>query len=279
MSQLNESNVRFSNDNNIFNLAIDSNSGTSHDLFISLPFSSSSPIDFFCSSNIWLAFVTRNSEIHHLFNPISNRKLISTPPPPPTPPVYPKMLHYYYKKVKPIAHDSCHLNLTKVVVSSSINSGTAMAGIVGIRNRINYPDRRFVFCRHAYGDCQRWSLLMEGSRGIRDIAFASDGRFYAIGSDWELYMLDERPPLIRLRRIKLWLPKHILGIDHDDDLVENVLAMWSNRMTESGETDLVVYGPYCGQSREINMISLKINVAKPFPVKLKIITNIISLHH
>ncbi|KAH0449306.1 hypothetical protein IEQ34_023106 [Dendrobium chrysotoxum] len=103
---------------------------------------------------------------------------------------------------------------------------------------------------------------MEGSKAIREIVFTCDDRFYAIGSDWELYMLDERPPLIRLRRIKLWLRKHILGIDHDDNLVENVLATWSNRMTESGETNLIIYGPYCGHSLEINMISLKINVAK-----------------
>ncbi|KAH0448317.1 hypothetical protein IEQ34_022117 [Dendrobium chrysotoxum] len=227
MSQLNESNVRFNNDNNIFYLAIDNNSGTSHDLFISLPFSSSFPIVFFCSSNIWLVFVTHNSEIHHLFDPVSNRKLIF-------PPIYSKMLRYY-KKLKPIARDACHLNHRKVVVSSSIDSGTMVSGIVGIRNQINYPDRRFVFCKHAYGDCQRWSFLMEGSKAIRDIVFVGDGRFYAIGFDWELYMLDERPPLNRLRKIKLWLPKHISGMDHDDDLVENVLATWSNRMTERVE--------------------------------------------
>ncbi|KAH0448916.1 hypothetical protein IEQ34_022716 [Dendrobium chrysotoxum] len=131
---------------------MDNNSGTSHDLFISLPLSSSSPIDIFCSSNSWLVFVTHNNKIHHLFDPMLR----------------------YYKKLKPIARDACHLNHRKVVVSSSIDSGTAMSGIIGIRNRINYPDRRFVFCRHAYGDCQRWSLLMEGSKALRDIVFAGD---------------------------------------------------------------------------------------------------------
>ncbi|PKU76593.1 hypothetical protein MA16_Dca001197 [Dendrobium catenatum] len=46
-----------------------------------------------------------------------------------------------------------------IVVSSSIDKGTAVA----------------------YEGCQRWRFLMEGSRGIKYIACAGDGRFYAIG--------------------------------------------------------------------------------------------------
>ncbi|KAH0448670.1 hypothetical protein IEQ34_022470 [Dendrobium chrysotoxum] len=42
------------------------------DHFISLPFSSSSPIDFICSFNGWLVFVNHNNEILHLFDPVSN---------------------------------------------------------------------------------------------------------------------------------------------------------------------------------------------------------------
>ncbi|KAH0449290.1 hypothetical protein IEQ34_023090 [Dendrobium chrysotoxum] len=141
-------NVEFDNDTNIIHLAMDNNSCSSRNHFIPLPFSSS-PLHFFCSSNGWLVFATRNNKVLYLYDPVSNCKLIF-------PPLYPKMLRYY-RKVKLIAHDACHLQLEKIVVSSSIDKGTAVAGIVAISNRINCRDRRFVFCKHAYGDCQRWS--------------------------------------------------------------------------------------------------------------------------
>ncbi|PKU87897.1 Putative F-box protein [Dendrobium catenatum] len=250
--------VSFNSKNNMINFVMKKNESISRNYIISLPFSSSSPMSFFGSSNGWLVFIACKNETLHLFDPVSNRKFIF-------PPLYPKILHYY-KKVKPSTVRSAYsLYLRRVVVSSSIKTGIAVAGIVHITNRRNSKilDRRIVFYKHGCGDCQRWCLLMEGSKGIRDIILAGDDRFYAIGNDWEFYMLDERPPSIKLKRFKLWLPKHILEADSDhDDPADERVSFTCINMIESGETDIVIYGSYCGHKKLAGLISLKINVAK-----------------
>ncbi|KAH0448104.1 hypothetical protein IEQ34_021904 [Dendrobium chrysotoxum] len=245
------------NKSNITRFTLCLYNGSRREHFISLPFSLSSTLSYFNYSNGWLVFINYNNYALYLFDAMSNRKFTF-------PPLKPMILHYY-KKVKPTIHDAYHVYLQKIVVSSSFDAGIAVAGIVEIRNQTNPTtlDRIFIFCRQPYRDCQRMSLLMEESRGIRYIALAGDNRFYALSNDCELYMLDERTPLIRLRRIKLWLPKHIFEPSSENSPPVKRLPFKSYGMKKSEETDLKVYA-YCRRSDtfERRYISLKINVAK-----------------
>ncbi|KAH0449308.1 hypothetical protein IEQ34_023108 [Dendrobium chrysotoxum] len=243
--------VSFDDKKNIIHLAW-FKTGITREHFISLPFSLSSPLCYFGSSNGWLVFRSYNNITLYFFDPLSNRKFIF-------PPLKPMLLRYYIK-VKPIVYIRYYAYLIMVVVSSSIDTGIAVAGIVGVGNRRNptSPHRKFIFRRHAYGDCQRLSLLMEVSKDIIDIALAGDNRFYALSNNCELYMLDERPPLVKLKKIKLWLPKHIL--EPSSENIRRPIRCYG--LKKCGETDLKVYGYWRrSDTFERRYISLKINVA------------------
>ncbi|PKU87896.1 hypothetical protein MA16_Dca007838 [Dendrobium catenatum] len=245
--------VKFNEVNNIIRFTLGINDDIYREHFVSLPFSSSFPISLFSRSNGWLIFKTRHNEILHLFDPVSNRKLIF-------PPLCPKFLRYY-RRVKPTAHDVDRVSLWKVVASSSSDASIAVACIVEIKEKASvYPDRRFVFCRHAHGDCLRWSFLMEESKGIMDIALAGDGRFYAVGKDCKFYMLDERPPIIKLMKIKLWLPRHILDSEFDDNPPTKRVLTSFHGLKASGETNLDIYAAAQQHRYEMPHIALKINL-------------------
>ncbi|KAH0449304.1 hypothetical protein IEQ34_023104 [Dendrobium chrysotoxum] len=224
----------FDNKSNITFLTLCHYNGTPREHFISLPFSLSSTLFDIHYSNGWLVFINYDNYTPYLFDAISNHKFTF-------PPLKPMILRYY-KKIKP----TVHVCFQKIVVSLSFDAGIAVAGIVKKRDQRNPTtlDCIFIFCKHTYGDYQRWSLLMKGSKGIRYIALAGNNRFYALGNDCELYMLDERPPLIRLRKIKLWLPKHFFGPNSDNSPPIKRLPIRSYGMKKSGETNLKVYAYY-----------------------------------
>ncbi|PKU87898.1 hypothetical protein MA16_Dca007840 [Dendrobium catenatum] len=204
---------------------------------ISFPFSSFDPMSFVGCSNGWSIFLTHDDGIILLFDPVSKRKLI-----------FPHCIHVW-----------------KVVVSSSIDASIGVACNVTIKDKtMSFLDNIFVFCRHADDDCQRWSLVMKESKSIIDISLAGDGRFYAISRDCKFYILDERPPFIKLKRIKLWLPKHIFesGSDISPPPKRRLRPIEFDSMKASGETNLNICGS-CEKYRPGQLtISLKINLAE-----------------